>query len=115
MMVVRSADPIQNAWLLFFFFSPLNYTTACAAAADAAAAAAPASAVAAVAAATLATAAAPPLQLRAHLRNIKQDDQRILWEGVSSLTKQELQVRHLSALISVSLCTARSSLIILYD
>jgi len=30
-------------------------------------------------------------QLRSHLRRIKQDDQRILWEGVSALTKQELQ------------------------
>ncbi|CAM9092745.1 unnamed protein product [Laminaria digitata] len=30
-------------------------------------------------------------QLRSKLRAITQDDQRILWEGVSSLTKQELQ------------------------
>ncbi|CAN0531565.1 unnamed protein product [Ectocarpus sp. 8 AP-2014] len=29
--------------------------------------------------------------LRSKLRAITQDDQRILWEGVSSLTKQELQ------------------------
>lgn len=30
-------------------------------------------------------------QLRTHLRAIRQDDQRILWEGVESLTKAELQ------------------------
>lgn len=30
-------------------------------------------------------------QLRSHLRSITQDDQRILWEGLASLTKGELQ------------------------
>lgn len=30
-------------------------------------------------------------QLRAKLRSIKQDDRRILWEGIESLTTDELQ------------------------